>query len=465
MQGIILLAVHAVFMMVVTAVFTKREKNALQFHVAGRNIRPIPAALSIAATWIWAPSLFTASEKAYTSGLPGLFWFTVPNILCLIFFIPFAKAIRRKFPDGITLSGVMEKAYRSRKVKGIYVFQLGALAVCSVGVQLFAGGKLLSMVTGIPFWFMTIIISMVAYSYSQFSGIKASITTDVAQMLLILATMTLVIPWLMSETEGVATIATGLGGITGGYSSLFGKGGAEVFLGFGLPTTIGLLSGPFGDQSFWQRAFSVRENGIGKAFFVGALMFGLVPISMGLLGYVAAGSGFSAVDVGMVNFEFISAMLPKWVLIPFLLMIISGLLSTVDSNLCSAASLTTDFVAEGKLDDVQNLKRSKQVMIALLAAGIGIANIPGISVTLLFLFYGTLRASTLLPTVMTLLGKRLTANGVYWGILVSLCVGLPIFGYGNITGNALFKTVGSLTTVLLSGLIAALFSRKGVQRE
>ncbi|MDD3337190.1 MAG: hypothetical protein PHI98_17035, partial [Eubacteriales bacterium] len=63
------------------------------------------------------------------------------------------------------------------------------------------------------------------------------------------------------------------------------------------------------------------------------------------------------------------------------------------------------------------------------------------------------------------LGKRLTAIGVYWGILVSLCVGLPIFGYGHITGNALFKTFGSVTTVLLSGLIAALFTRKGVQRE
>lgn len=33
----------------------------------------------------------------------------------------------------------------------------------------------------------------------------------------------------------------------------------------------------------------------------------------------------------MVNFEFITAMFPTWVMVPFLFMILSGLLSTVDS--------------------------------------------------------------------------------------------------------------------------------------
>lgn len=63
-------------------------------------------------------------------------------------------------------------------------------------------------------------------------------------------------------------------------------------LSFGLSTAIGLISGPFGDQSFWQRAFSVKKGMIGKAFMVGALLFALVPISMGAMGFIAAGSGF-----------------------------------------------------------------------------------------------------------------------------------------------------------------------------
>ncbi len=69
------------------------------------------------------------------------------------------------------------------------------------------------------------------------------------------------------------------------------------------------------------------------------------------------------------------------------------------------------------------LKVSKLAMLGLLALAVAIANLPGLTVTHLFLFYGTLRASTLLPTVMTLLGKKLTARGVFVGVIASLCFG------------------------------------------
>lgn len=47
---------------------------------------------------------------------------------------------------------------------------------------------------------------------------------------------------------------------------------------------------------------------------------------MGTVGFLAAGAGFIANDAGMVNFEFVSSLLPAWVLVPFLCMIVSGLL-------------------------------------------------------------------------------------------------------------------------------------------
>ena len=84
----------------------------------------------------------------------------------------------------------------------------------------------------------------------------------------------------------------------------------------------------------------------------------------------------------------------------------------MDSNLCAIASLTTDLIATGRMKDAEKIKLSKLSMVALLAVGILIANIPGITVTHLFLFYGTLRASTLLPTVLTLKGVRLTSRGI-----------------------------------------------------
>lgn len=456
MLGVIVLIAYAALMLGATVIFTRRTHDAESFHVADRRIGTGVAAMSIAATWIWAPSLFVSAEKAYTSGIPGVFWFLVPNVLCLIIFIPFAKRMRAKYPQGITLSGYMSNMY-SKKVQGAYSFQLGALSILSTAVQLLAGGKMLSALTGIPFWCVTIILAAIAFSYSCFSGLKASVTTDVVQLSIILLGCALIVPWTISRAGGIDTVAAGLGAVTGDHTSLWSETGVAVFLGFGLPTAVGLISGPFGDQCFWQRAFSIRKDRIGRSFFIGALLFAIVPFSMSLVGFAAAGVGFVAQDASMVNMEFIMATLPGWVLIPFLFMILSGLLSTVDSNLCAAASLTTDWL---RADTEKNIHASRGVMAVLLVIGILIANIPGLTVTHLFLFYGTLRASTLLPTIFTLMGKRLSSNGVFAGIVASLVIGLPVFAIGNIADLSVYKTAGSLLTVLLSGMVALAASRK-----
>ena len=187
---------------------------------------------------------------------------------------------------------------------------------------------------------------------------------------------------------------------------------------------------------------------------MGALLFGIVPLSMGVFGFIGSGMGYVAVDTGIINFELISTLFPEWAVIPFLFMIVSGLLSTMDSNLCAISSLTTDIFKE------KTLGKTKFAMILLLAVGIAVANIPGLTVTHLFLMYGTLRAATLLPTIFTLKGIELKPRGIVAGIISALIIGLPIFGYGNIQGIAIYKTAGSLLTVILSGAVALAVNRK-----
>lgn len=454
MYGVAILAIYAVVMIVVTLLFTNKEKNAEGFLTGNHRLAAPIMALSVAATWIWAPSLFTSMEKAYANGFPGLFWFLVPNVLCLLVFIPFAKRIRCEMPQGVTLSEYMGKRYQSHGVERLYVFQLGALSLLSTAVQLLAGSKLLAMVTGLPFWVLTVILAGIAYSYSQFSGIKASVITDAVQMVFMLAACVVFLGYVFLVKGEWQSLVSGVGGITGDFGSLFDENGLAVFLGFGLPTAIGLISGPFGDQSFWQRAFSVKKDKIGVSFGVGAFLFAIVPLTMGLLGYVAAGNKMIITDMNVINFEVICSLLPEYMVFPFLFMVISGLLSTVDSNLCSAASLSADVSGF-------SLKKSKIAMVVVLAVAILIANVPGLTVTHLFLLYGTFRASTLLPTIMTLKGMKLTGKGVIWGIAFSLVVGFPIFACGTIGDIAIYKTIGSLLTVSLSGFIAFIVSRKG----
>lgn len=160
-----------------------------------------------------------------------MFWFTVPNVLCLILFIPFAKRIRAQYPEGITLTGYMAERYHSGKVKGVYSFQLGALTVLSTAVQLLAGGKTLALITGLPFWSMTLALAAIAYSYSRFSGLKASIITDVVQLGIILIGGALLVVLSLRMTGGFDTVRAGLGAVSGEYTSLTSSAGIEVLLG------------------------------------------------------------------------------------------------------------------------------------------------------------------------------------------------------------------------------------------
>jgi Na+/proline symporter len=431
-------------MILLTILATRKPRDILEFHVADRNMGAILSAFSIAITWVWAPSLFVSAERAYLQGIIGLFWFLVPNVLCLIIFIPFAKKIRREMPQGITLSGFMGERY-GPGARRAYLFQLSALSIFSTGVNLLAGAAALKIITGLPFPLLTIMLAVIAYSYSQFSGIKASVVTDALQMFFVLAVCLLFL-FLTLNRNGFASLPAGLFGPRGEFGNIFSKQGLDVFLSFGLPTAIGLIAGPFGDQNFWQRAFAISEKKIGKAFLLGALFFGIVPLSMGFLGYIARGSGFVPVNPGVVNLEMVTALFPGWSILPFVFMLVSGLLSTVDSNICAMASLTTD------LTKSESIAVPRCAMLVNLALGILIANIPGMTITSLFLFYGTLRASTFAPTVLTLTGKKL--GWVALGVMASLLVGLPIFAWGSITNLPLVKVAGSLLTLGVSGAVA-----------
>ena len=75
MYGFIVLAAYTALMLAVTVCLSRKSKTAESFHVADRKIGMVRSAMSIAATWIWAPALFTSAEKAYTNGWPGQrFW-------------------------------------------------------------------------------------------------------------------------------------------------------------------------------------------------------------------------------------------------------------------------------------------------------------------------------------------------------------------------------------------------------
>ena len=430
-------------------VFIKKPQNKSDYIAGGHDVGTISTALSISATWIWAPALFVSAEQSYTNGYSGLLWFLVPNVVCLLLFIPFAIRLRKKMPYGFTLSQLMNDTYGT-KVKNIYVTQLSLLSLLSTIVQLVAGGKIISIMTGIPFWITTVILGGVALIYSLNKGIRASIFTDAIQMLLILIACFVLVPMAIN-INGIQPITEGFKGI-GRDTTFFNANGIELMLAFGIPTTIGLIAGPFGDQNFYQRIFSVKQDKIKKAMILGAISFAIVPLGMGILGFIASGVGFTGGDISVVNFELIRAILPQWASIVFMFVLLSGLLSTIDSNLNSISSLTNDIVKDAKVSHL------KWAMVILTVLSIVLSNI-NMTIVDFFLIYGILRATTFGTTGMTLLGYQFKPNGVFYGVLVALVIGMPTFVYAKANDILWLNIVASIFTLTISVIIALIHKK------
>lgn len=461
LDGLLLLGGYFLAMIATVSFLRKKGRTKSGYLVADRNAPWIVTAFSMAVTWVWAPSMFTASEKAYTHGFAGVFWFVVPNVLTLILFAFFAKKMRQLRPEGWTFSSYIQEKY-SNRAHNMFLIESFGLQVCSMAVQLLAGAVIFHKITGMNFFLTTVILATVPLLYTFTTGLRASILTDFVKMGFIILVLLLGLP-IMASNVGIETLFKGVGGISGDFGSLFSKGGIAVMLSFGIPTTIGLLSGTFGDQMFWQRTFAVEKTKVKKTMILAGLIFAIVPISLSLFGFFAAGAGLPIQDTQLVNVASVIAFTPKWFLYLFFLLIVSGLISTVDSILCAVSSVAGhDLVVRFAKDksDVNSVRIARMTMIVVAILGIGVANIPGIQITYLFLFYGTLRSSVMLPTIFAIKGYRMSERGIYYGIITSLTIGLPIFAIGNLNGNIPMILTGSLFTILASGIMALKLKNK-----
>jgi Na+/proline symporter len=347
----------------------------------------------------------------------------------------------------------------------LYVIQFFGLQICSFAVQILAGSALIQMMTGLGFHLVAVILVLTALSYSLMGGVRASVVTDFVQMSLILVIALITVPWVVAKAGGLHAVTTGFGGVSGDYGNIFDP---WVAYSFGIPVTIGLLSGPIGDQMHWQRAYALRsDKDVIKTFVLGALIFVLVPVTLSILGFVAANKELSAnwtiTSTQLIGPITVAHLLPGFMLVIFSVMLLSGLCSTLDSILCAASALATVDLAgasqSGDDHDTGKVLIARIGMLGTAASGLGIACIPNLQIVHLFLFYGTWRASTMIPTILSLFWGRLNSNAVFAAILASLVFGAPIYAAGAILKNPHLSVTGSVLVVLIGLGVCAIWSQ------
>jgi urea-proton symporter len=441
----------------------KKGTHSATFLIADRNVSAFQGSLSIAASWIWAPAVFISSQKAYEHGIAGVFWFTVPNIVCFFIFAPFAVRLRKLIPNGYSFPDYIHFRYNNKllHLTSLFVYlgyQLGAIIINST-----AGGILISLLTGLPFYYSVLLTSGIALSYTLISGLRASILTDVIQMILILVIGFIIVPTIIKEAGGINIITNHLGGVSGQFGDVFNP---VVAFGFGIATTIGLISGPFADQVFYQRTFAVKTKAIVKTFVLGGLIFGFVPVLLSFLGFIGAGTPDVIAEINknpevntqMVGPITIAHYLPKWALMGFAILALGGLSSTLDSCFCGISSLVTIDIYKRYINPTVPMKKLLKIgrisMLVMALLGICVALFHP-KLVWVFLIYGALASSAFFPAILGIYWKRLSAKGAFYAIVLSIILGTPLSIYANVKENANLIVLSACSSVGV-GLITCL---------
>ncbi len=456
-------------MLLITYIFSRWKKWHTKdgFLVANREVGWFVGSSSIAASWIWAPALFVSVQLAYQKGLAGIFWFTFPNIIALAIFALLAPRIRKLLPEGYTLPQYIRHRLQSDKIHKIYLFPYFFYQLMAVTVQLFAGGSLLSLLTGIPLTTVMPILAIIALVYTLISGLKASIITDFVQLAMIFIIGAVILPMTWKAAGGASAISAGLAGIEG-IKNIFDPG---VAFSLGIVTSIGLIAGAISDQQYWQRTFAIKKKQLAKSFIIGALLFGIVPIALSTLGFLAANPALnvvlpSGIDVSMIGVQTVATLLPTWAVFLFVIMLLSGLSSTLDSGLSAASSLWVTDIKKIEADDVA-IRSARVSMIGTAAIGLLIAYavhfIPQFGLFHLWWIFNTIAACVVVPTILSLYWDKLDARGVFWGVSVSFVVGLPLFVYGNIIDKPIWIVGASLFIIIMSTIFCLAMPKKITQ--
>ena len=464
--GVLILTIYAVIVFLLTYFFSKGySKTKLSFLLSNRDLTTTQGKFSVAAAWLYATGLFVSVQQAYVNGLVGFFWFVLGAIGAYWLFGFFAQKLRDKFPNGFTFSSYIKETYGT-KVQSVYLFEMTLLAICICALNLLAGGKIIELLSGLNFYVSVIIIGLIALIYSLNGGLKASVVTEIFKILMVWSGVFILVPLVVFNSGGIDNVINGLSGINKDGLAIVGTEKSwNVFITFGIITFLGAMGGFFGDNAFYQRAFSIPKEKVFKTFWQGSLVYGIIPLGMSLIGFSAAGSEL-IVPKGneqMTTAYMIANTLPSIASIFFLFIFFACSISVLDSQLTSISSMAGhDIINKFKnnITDKDNVLYARVSMILMTFLVTLIAFIPGITILHIFLFFATLRSSVWIPSMIAIVKPKLfNSNSLFYGILTAIIIGLPLFVYGNLTKEKYVILSGVLISILGSFLFSLFFKK------
>lgn len=459
----------------------RRDENADSYMTAGHKIGFGISAASMTATWIWASSMYASVNSGYLYGVSGPIHYGLWGALMILFIYPFGKRIRKVAPQAHTLAEVMFARHgRSSQLMLAGSNILGS--VISLTSNFIAGGALIAMLSPFSFIQGVIVIAAGVLLYTLWSGFRASVLTDFAQVLAMLGAVVIIVPAMFFFLGGTDLFTTGAQNLTQQQQSFFSS---EAFLNQGAPYIAAVLAYAIGNQTIAQRLFAVREDLIKPTFITATVGYGATIIGIGMVGVLGLYAGITPVEGDPNNLlpQVAAEYLPGVLVALFFIMIIGSLSSTADSDLAAMSSIAmTDVYGQsmrsrGRVPNPRTMLTIGRVtMIVATVAALGFANAK-FNILDLLVFVGALWGALVFPVIASFYWKKVTNSAFTVSVLVALAVFIPtrfglipdtglapwiiealaVVGVGVVLGLMVFGFFGT-RAALIVGVIAAVVS-------
>ena len=416
--------------MIMSVAISKKKENADAYMTAGNRIGFGVSAASMTATWIWAASMYASVTAGYTYGVSGPLHYGLWGALMILFIYPFGRRIRAVAPRAHTLAEVMYARHgRSSQLMLAGSNVLGS--VISLTSNFIAGGALISLLSPLSFGAGILIVAAGVLLYTLWSGFRASVLTDFAQVMAMLGATVIIIPAVFFAAGGPDMFQTGVeaGHVTAQQQSFFSS---DAFMNQGAPYIAAVLAYAIGNQTIAQRLFAVREDLIKPTFITATLGYGGTVIGVGMLGVMALYLGVEPLDGDVNNLlpQMVADHLPLALVALAFLMIIGSLSSTADSDLSALSSIVmTDVygqsVGRKNADPKTMLLIGRITMIVATAAALYFATAK-FDILDLLVFVGALWGCLVFPVIASFYWGRITNVAFTVSVLAALTVFLPV---------------------------------------
>lgn len=442
-----------------TLLIKKKKENTDAFMVSNHQIGFGLGAASMTATWIWAASFYGAATSGYTYGISGPLHYGLWGALMILFIYPFGRRFRKLAPNAHTLGELIHARHGSSSQLILASSNILG-SIISLMVNFTASGALVSVLSPLSFQAGVVIAGGGVLCYTLWSGFRASVLTDFAQLMAMMAVAILIIPAVMFALGGPQTLSDGMSLLTPEQANLFSM---DAILNQGAPFFVAVLAYAIGNQTISQRLFAVREDHIKPTFITATIGYGAIVIGLGMIGLMALMTGMEPINGDMNNLipQMVSMYLSPMFIGLFFILVIGSLSSTADSDLSAMSAIVMADVygkniAKNKPDPTKMLFIGRLTMIVATLIGVILASF-SMDILIMLVFVGALWGAIVFPVIASCFWSRVTnaafTSAVIAGLLM-FCVArfelLPMAGV--IAG--LFELLAAVGGGVVLGLMA-----------